>query len=181
MWISLFCCVHIHKLHTLCISVMHLICSWRSIAVILWKTRPSLTWSLAGQEVFIAQDVSVWRYPGLTSRQSNPHQAQQMPVSKEPEIHLVKNQTPTTRAPSTSSWLYQARDIDPMLAWCWASVVDGVPAAPLHRINVSCLRMAPFLTFIQTRFHKIKKQNVFGEHLAGAVHQQLVNIILKIP
>ena len=33
----------------------------------------------------------------------------------------------------------QTRDVDPMLNWCWASVVDGGATSTQHWVNVSCL------------------------------------------
>ena len=33
----------------------------------------------------------------------------------------------------------QARDVDSILVWCWASFVDGGPTANQHWVNISCL------------------------------------------
>ena len=42
------------------------------------------------------------------------------------------------------------RDIEPMLGWCWASVVDGGPTSAQHWLNVSCLLGLALQYLIQT-------------------------------
>ena len=42
----------------------------------------------------------------------------------------------------------QTRDVDPMLFYCWASVVDGGPALKQHWVNVSYLLGRQMLFFV---------------------------------
>ena len=48
----------------------------------------------------------------------------------------------------------QARDVDPMLLWCWASVADGGSALQQHWVNVSCNYWGVALDFKQTLWNK---------------------------
>ena len=43
--------------------------------------------------------------------------------------------------------------VDPMLGWCWPSVVDGGPTLAQHWVNVSCLMGAYFDPVLNQKIH----------------------------
>ena len=50
---------------------------------------------------------------------------------------LLKTETMEKREDGCS--VYQTRDAEPMLFYCWANVEDGGPTIKRHWVNVPCL------------------------------------------
>ena len=53
--------------------------------------------------------------------------------------HTLKKYPPLLSAYNKLTLTQQARDIDPVLFQCWASVADAGPTLKQHWVNVSCL------------------------------------------
>ena len=47
---------------------------------------------------------------------------------------------PLSPSGKTNPLSQQTRDVNPVLAECWASVADAVPTFNQHRVDVSCLQ-----------------------------------------
>ena len=59
----------------------------------------------------------------------------------------------------------QTRDVDPMLGYCWSSVVDGEPIIAQHWVNVSCLLGS--IIDRQRKWAKHGDTEMTANHIAG--------------
>ena len=68
---------------------------------------------------------------------------------------------------NNSMSFHQTRDVEPVLVWCWASVVDGGPIINQHWLNVSCLLGFHLYWPLQSASQKLSHSSVkcSGRHV----------------
>ena len=141
---------------------MHTINEWRSLGILVKSStnsdaRPANHNALTKIHLFLRvgrawwhEWLGLWEWAGekhlfrlfliwVSECRTNP----QAPVWR---AFSVTTTTPCPRPPQRNQQTQQTRDVDTMLCYCWADVVDGGPAIIQHQVNVSRLMRSPWIS-----------------------------------